>query len=336
VAIAYALVGDTLLTSTVTGTSVRLTRQTVNRASLIGSIEELLLALERGEEGAPVRRPLADLHRRLIAPLEARLGDEKTTLVIVADGELAAVPFSALYDERRGRYLAEAHPLRYAGSLRDAAAPRARVPSRGARTLLVADPAFDSRAHPGLPRLPGARREADSIAATYPAHAVLADTAAGAGALEAAIAGAGVVHFAGHAVFDDQRPERSYLVLAPEHGQAGRGWLTAAELEGLPLGHVDLFVLSACQTLRSRNARSGGFAGFAGALLDAGAGGVVGSLWRVDDELTTPLMIEFHRAYRRSGNGPLALRDAQLRLLRSPDHGLRSPAAWAGFRYAGN
>lgn len=336
VAVAYALIGDTLLAWTVAGTSARLTRQTVNRASLIKSIEELRLALERGEEGPAVGRPLAELHRRLMAPLEARLGDENTTLVIVADGELAGVPFSALYDTRRARYLVQAHALRYAGSLRDAAGPRVRQRSRGAGTLLVADPAFDARAHPGLPRLPGARREADSIAAAYPRHFVLSDTAARAAAMEGALAGASVVHFAGHAVFDDERPERSYLVLAPEPGQARRDWLTAAEMENLPLEHVDLFVLSACQTLRSRNARSGGFAGFAGALLDAGAGGVVGSLWRVDDELTTPLMVEFHRAYRRSSNGPHALREAQLRLLHSPDPALRSPAAWAGFRYAGN
>jgi CHAT domain-containing protein/tetratricopeptide (TPR) repeat protein len=334
VAVSYALVGDTLLAWTIAGTSVRLTRQTVNRASLIGSIEELRLSLERGDDDPAVRRTLTTLYDRLVAPLEARLGGENTTVVIVADGELASVPFSALYDSRSGRHLVEARPLRYAGSLHDAT--RERAPSAGGSTLLVADPAFDARVHPGLPRLPGARLEVDSIAPAYPDRAVLAGSGAVRGALEAAFTRARVVHFAGHAVFDDQRPERSYLVLAPEPGTAGRGWLTAAEMEELPLAHVDLFVLSACQTLRSRSGRSGGFAGFAGALLDAGAGGVVGSLWRVEDELTAPLMLQFHRAYRRSGDGPRALREAQLRLLRSPDPSLRSPTAWAGFHYAGS
>jgi CHAT domain-containing protein len=61
----------------------------------------------------------------------------------------------------------------------------------------------------------------------------------------------------------------------------------------------------------------------------------VGSLWEVDDRLTRPLMMEFHRAWRTTGNGPAALRAAQLRLLASPDRRERSPAAWAGFRYAG-
>jgi CHAT domain-containing protein len=98
---------------------------------------------------------------------------------------------------------------------------------------------------------------------------------------------------------------------------------------------VRVVVLSACQTLRAGSGRSGGFAGFAGALVGAGVGGVLGSMWRVDDELTAAVMHGFHRHYRRTGDAPRALRDAQLRMLHSSDPALRSPAAWAGFRYAG-
>jgi CHAT domain-containing protein len=46
-------------------------------------------------------------------------------------------------------------------------------------------------------------------------------------------------------------------------------------------------------------------------------------------------MEAFHRFYRSTGDAPNALRHAQLQLLRSPASELRSPAAWAGFRYAG-
>jgi CHAT domain-containing protein len=97
-----------------------------------------------------------------------------------------------------------------------------------------------------------------------------------------------------------------------------------------------LVVLSACETIRSRRGTSGGFAGLSGAFLSAGAAGVVGSLWRVNDRLTQALMSEFHGAYRHSTDGAGALREAQLRLLNSTDSALRSPAAWAAFRYAGN
>jgi CHAT domain-containing protein len=143
-----------------------------------------------------------------------------------------------------------------------------------------------------------------------------------------------LVHYAGHAVFDDARPEQSHLVLAASG--AGSDMLTAAEIQDLNLSGTRLVVLSACQTSRADQAGSSGFAGLAGAFLAAGAGGVVGSLWRVDDELTRHLMAEFHSAYQQSGNAAAALRTAQLRLRRSGDPALRSPAAWGGFRYTGS
>ena len=109
----------------------------------------------------------------------------------------------------------------------------------------------------------------------------------------------------------------------------------AAELAGLDLSRLQLVVLSACQTLRARDGRAGGFAGFAEALLSAGAGGVVGSLWRVDDASTRELMVEFHRARRQHGDAARALQAVQVRWIRSADARHRAPAAWAAFRYAG-
>jgi CHAT domain-containing protein len=76
-------------------------------------------------------------------------------------------------------------------------------------------------------------------------------------------------------------------------------------------------------------------AGLTAAAIHAGADGVIGSLWRVDDRQTRALMLALHRAYRRTGDAAAALREAQLSLLRSGDTALSSPAAWAGFRYAG-
>jgi CHAT domain-containing protein len=94
-------------------------------------------------------------------------------------------------------------------------------------------------------------------------------------------------------------------------------------------------VLSACRTVRSGTSRAGGFTGLSGALLAAGVGGAVGSTWEVDDRFTAALMTAFHGEYRLRRDGPRALRTAQLALLQSADPALRSPAAWAGFRYAG-
>lgn len=332
-AVAYALIGDTLLSWTISGREVRMVRATVGREALGRMVERARTGLElRSADEA--HDALAALYDRLIRPLEPALGNA-SELTIVADGEVAAAPFAALLDTVRNRYLVEAHALRFAPTLREAARS-APPPPDAPRALVVADPAFDPRAWPGLPRLRGAAAEADAVAALYPGAIVLAGARADVGAFRGALAGAAVVHYAGHALVDDARPAASTLVLAPgPGGETSR--LDADAIAHLRLSGVRLVVLSACRTLRSGGGRSGGFAGLSGALLAAGAGGVVGSVGTVgDDAATRVLLTRFHHAWRASGDGPAALRAAQLQLLRSSDPALRSPAAWGLFRYAGS
>ncbi len=329
VAVAYALVGDTLLAWTVSGDGVRLTRATVPRDTLARRIERVRSLLELGAPPSTLRPRLAELYDVLLRPLADRLkGAEE--LVLIPDGELSDVPFAALYDRAAGRYLMETHVVRLGASLRGVAGPRR---AGGSGQAVFAAPAYGPGAHPGLQALPLAAAEVRTVAALYPGARVL-NGSARRGALEGALREASVFHFAGHAVLDEERPERSFLALTP----AARGdsaSLTVAEIEAMDLRHLRLVVLSACETLRARGGRSPGTRGLGTALVDAGAAGVVGSLWRVDDTLTQALMVEFHVAYRRTGSAPAALRHAQLRMLRSGDPGRASPAAWAGFQYTG-
>ncbi|HEX2093141.1 MAG TPA: CHAT domain-containing protein [Longimicrobiaceae bacterium] len=337
VAVEYALIGDTLLTWTVSNTAVHLTRATVDRERLTATLDDTRRMLERRTGDPGVRPALTELYDQLIRPVRERLGLGDTPLVIVADGEIAGFPLAALYDSARGRYLVQDHPIRFAASLRDADQGGRPRTSEAGTILLVRDPAFDRRAYPALEPLPGARLEAETIAAEYRNAKLLSGPEADRNGLEAALRDADILHYAGHAVFDEQRPIQSYLVLAPPRGGGlDGGRLSAAVIELLDLANLRLVVLSACRTSRAHGGRSGGFAGLAGALLAAGAGGVVGSLWLVQDELTRPLMVGFHRAYRESGDAAEALRTAQLRMLGSSDPGQQQAAAWAGFRYMGN
>lgn len=329
VALEYALIGDTLLTWVLRGETLRVVRRNIDRDAFILAVEQVGAALESTDAPIP-RRALRRLYDLLVRPVRGDLGPADTPLVILADGEVAGVPFAALLDGRR--YLVQDHPLRYAATLADAARqepPRART----GPALLVADPAFDQGAYPMLYPLDWARREVDSLLPLYPDRMLLRGDGATRGTFISGAQSASVIHYAGHAVFDDARPEHSYLVLA---GRDTTGRLTAGTVRGLRLRGVRLVVLSACRTLRAREGRSGGFAGLSGALLMAEAGGVVGSLWQVSDELTAPLMREFHARFQKSGDPALALREAQLEMLRSSkDRRLNSPAAWAGFRYTG-
>jgi len=332
VALEYALVGDTLLVWTVTDRRVQLSRTLIDTLRFVRTLETVEARLEAGGGEAAVRPALSLLYEWLVRPVEPELGGPETPLVFVADGSLSAVPFAALHDSRRGRYLVEDHPLRFAVSLAEAAkAPRA---SSGGSALFVANPAFSRHANPLLEPLEHAGEEVRRLGGAYPERTVLEGRAATRRALAAALPRAAVAHFAGHAVFDDARPERSYLVLAPAAGDSS-GRVTAAELGRLDLRAVRLVVLSACRTVRGGRSRAAGYTGLSGALLAAGAGGVVGSTWDVDDQSTARLMSAFHPEFQRSHDGARALRAAQLTLLHSGDPALRTPAAWAGFRYAG-
>lgn len=333
VALEYALVRDTLLVWTVAGEKIEMHRTAVDTIRLVRTIEHARALLEARATEAEVLPVLSLLHDWLIRPVQGRLAAAETPLAVIVDGDLAGVPFAALYDARTRRYLVEEHPLRFSVSLRESLRP----PTSGGtgEAWFVADPAFDPAKNRGLSRLAQSVLEVETIASRYPRSRVLRDTAAHVAAVRAALERAKLVHYAGHAVFDDQRPERSFLLLSTSPGGAGRDRLEAGEIAQMDLRHLSLVVLAACQTVRTGRGRAAGFSGLAGAFLAAGADGAIGSLWRVDDRFTRELMVEFHRAHARSGNAAGALREAQLRLLQSGDEEIRSPSAWAGFRYAG-
>jgi CHAT domain-containing protein len=333
--VVHALVSDTLVVWVVRDTTVYAGRHRVNRPALLAAAEHARARLEQphragAADALPALRTLYDV---LMRPVAHRLGEAETPLLFLPDPALEAVPFAALLDARRGRFLVEDHSVAVALSLEHA--PRARRPAAGP-ALLVAATAFDQRLLPELEPLPGAAAEVEELRGLYRGAEVLTDSQAVPRAVLAGLRHATVVHFAGHAVFDDQHPERSRLVLAGRTVSGDAAQLTASELEAAKMAPEALVVLSACQTVRAPSGRSGGFASLAGAFLAAGAGGVVGSLWRVNDASTGALMTAFHQEYQRERNGAAALRRAQIRMLRSRDPHLASPAAWAGFRYTGN
>jgi CHAT domain-containing protein len=262
---------------------------------------------------------LGALHSLLIEPVAAHIGAR--SLRIVVDGELASVPFAALWNRRTRRFLVQDHVVSLTSTVSDAARASG-AGALGGRAVIVASPTLAGSRFSRLPTLRGADKEASAIAALYPRATSLRGADADSAQFVAALQYAGIVHFAGHAILDDAQPWRSVLALRP------RG-LSAASIAALDLHRVQLVVLSACETMRAPSGEAAGFEGLADAFIGAGAGGVVASLWRVNDDDTVPLMAAFHRAYRASGDAAAALRESQLALIGRH----RPPAAWAAFSY---
>ncbi len=113
------------------------------------------------------------------------------------------------------------------------------------------------------------------------------------------------------------------------------GLMTAEELAALDLTNCELAVLSACDTNVGERRAGQGVASLQQALHMAGARSVITSLWKVPDEATSELMLDFYRRLWVEGKPKhQALWEAKLRLRHARDergqplYTVRDWAAW--------
>lgn len=214
------------------------------------------------------------------------------------------------------------------------------VPPNGRVTQAFRDVGLE---HDQIPRLLASRDEAEAIMSVLPWRTGLKAIdfqANRATVMDQDLAEYRIVHFATHALLDNEHPELSGIVLSlvDEKGQQQDGFLRLHDIYNLRLP-VDLVVLSACQTGLGKDVKGEGLIGLTRGFMYAGASGVVASLWKVDDEATAELMKLFYQGLFDKGLSPAAaLREAQLALRKQKRW--QEPYYWAGFviqgQYAGN
>jgi len=273
---------------------------------------------ERIQRRAPLdelQRDGAALYELLIKPLQLAGIEE---IVIVPDRDLHRVPFAAVYDPRRRRYLIEDFTFRFSLTAAEAFAPAS---GSLQPALVVADP---ERA--GWPRLDYARAEAQEIAALYGNATLLSRDAATPARFVEAASRSALIHYAGHA---DSDTTRSYGALLLAAGPGDPGILGSSEIAHHRLPRRPLVVLAACGTLRGDPLHVGGMSSLARAFLSAGARGVVASFWEIDDDVAALLFLRFHQEIRAGARTAHALRTAQLAMLHSPDPRMHATASWS-------
>lgn len=106
------------------------------------------------------------------------------------------------------------------------------------------------------------------------------------------------------------------------------GVLTALELSNMNLGHVDMVVMSACESGLGETSGEGVFGLQRGFKL-AGANTLLMSLWKVDDTATQKLMTEFYKHYLSGKSKQVSLHLAQESLRKSSEYS--DPQYWAAF-----
>lgn len=189
-----------------------------------------------------------------------------------------------------------------------------------------------------LGRLRYSSIEAESIlrlAGAEPTFKALGFDATREAALDPELGRYRIVHFSTHGRIDAERPELSQLVFSrfDRQGRPREGALLAHEVFELELP-AELVVLSACETALGQEVRGEGLVGLTQGFLSAGAGGVLVSLWQVDDRATARLMERFYRRLLMGRSPADSLREAQLSLRR--ETGWQAPYYWAGFVLQGD
>ena len=286
----------------------------------------------------------------LMQPIRQHLGNT-LNLLLSPDSTLNLLPFETLVDENNN-YLLETHTITYLTSGRDL--QRLTPPKANNNpTLILADPYFGKPGTPATtrivdltkltaPPLPGTRTEATEIGKLLNTQPLL-----GSDATETAIKqtkSPKILHIATHGFFQPPTEAtktnpllNSGLVLAGfQLGKSGNddGILTALEVSNLNLSGTKLVTLSACETGLGTTSNGEGIYGLRRALTIAGAESQVISLWKVSDDATKDLMINYYTRLNQGEGRSIALHNAQRDMLKSKDYS--HPYYWAAFIPSGD
>jgi len=225
----------------------------------------------------------------LSAPMRERIRTfPNSPLVLVLDQSTVGIPWELLHD--RQEFLCRRFPLARRVII-EGLAPAAQTsePTKPLRMLIISDPTGD---------LPGAREECRRLhkafreGSDFVVKLLEGEQATPMGLLQELNSGGyHLLHYAGHANFDADRPEKSCWLLA-------QGEITAAQIGGLERAPAVVFA-NACES-GVTSEWGGGYTydgrvyGLASAFLQAGVSNYIGTFWHVHDDASAHFATTFY------------------------------------------
>jgi len=310
----YELLPSGLAIFVADSNSISVQRVKIKRDQLDEIVGNLRRAILRHAPIEEVREHAARAWRYLIDPVADRvIGAER--LVIVPDRFLHDVPYAALYDVVRKRYLIETHVISVSPSL--SLLLREKNPMTSGSVVILGPATSEGD------ELPAAESEVRRIAGMYPSATLLSGHDVTAQSFLAAAKYATMLHYAGHA-----RPGSDVAGVIPFGTDAYRGALTAQEIARFRFMRHPLVVLAACGTLRGNADRIEGMPSLARAFLAAGASKVVGTLWDIPDDASERFFVLYHHQPRLQHDAAAALASTQ-RLFVQRRNSRSHPFFWA-------
>ncbi|MES2126102.1 MAG: CHAT domain-containing protein [Pseudomonadota bacterium] len=350
-----------LLLETQAGIVRRTTR--IDSATLAGASNKLAYALRNGMNDYLV--PAQQIYDWLLRPFDAELA-QASVLVVVPDGALRLLPFSALHDGQR--YAIEHYAVSTVTGMTMTNGALSRTRGADALVVGVANPgpvvgklsqamsnAIVQPAAGGLAQsralralrtgatgaqleqlrtslqLPGVKQEVDALAAVLPGkHLLDAQFTVDRFLQETDASDYRIIHIASHGVFGGSA--ESSFIMAYDDLLTMNGLQRILKADKFTRAPLELLSLSACETAEG-NERAP--LGISGAAIRARAKSVLGTLWPLEDNAAQGAMRVFYTGLSKGGLSKAeALRQAQLVLLRDPASA--HPFFWASFLLIGN
>jgi CHAT domain-containing protein len=304
--------------------------------------------------------PANQLYQWLLAPAEPEIAKSGIkTIVFVLDGALRKIPMSLLYDGQK--YLIEKNYNIATASGLQLTAPKPLV--RRPLKVLAAG-VTNEVPQLKLPAIPKVEEELKAIKSIFPDSQILLNTQFTRQNLQQQLKNAEfpVVHLATHGQFSSTS-DQTFIVSGDSVNPEGKNdpsnergnnpppginknaplvnvinvkdFGELLRVRSLSTSPIELLVLSACNTAEGDDKA---ILGLAGAAVRAGARSTIATLWGANDEATSQLMGSFYRILsdQPDASKAQALREAQLKLIQTPELEYQHPYYWAPFVLVGN
>ncbi len=260
-----------------------------------------------------VKQYVKDAYKYYNLLFPTALPENIVRLVVIPDGNLGLIPFEALLTEaysgkyeqfHKYPYLIKKYEISYNYSARlFYKESKASVPVENTGSWLGYAPVFNNVSNLMINEnyispLPATEDEVNTIKKEFEAknHVVEAkffDDASETYLKSKEVKKFKYLHIATHGFVNSEKPELSGIILSQKKSDGNDGVLYTGEIYNMEL-NSDLVVLSACETGLGKVSKGEGIIGLSRALLYAGTNNIIVSLWKVADESTSELMIDFY------------------------------------------
>jgi len=320
-----------------------------------GLINDYLQALNRSTSisDPDITSRSTALYKMLIGPIRTQLTNTKT-LVVIPGGILNYLPFETLTpsarlsSRSRPRLLIDEYDIsyNYASALllsQGSKSPCANsfigfAPSFGnnGTDKSISKKEDEQRKREGFAStLREGKKEIEAITTLFKQHGREAlnyqDADATKGEFLRSISDYGFIHVVSHGFVNDVTPELSGIVFtkAPTETAEHDYILYSDEMYSLNLKCADLVVLSSCQSGIGKIYKGEGVISLARGVLFSGSPNIILSLWRVPDDATHALMVQFYKNVLSGSDYSHSLQKAKHALLSNKN--TAAPKNWAGF-----